>query len=145
VAVGRDAVIRHGVSLSEDVKVGTNCWVRPGATIKRSILLAGASVGDQLSRGLHHRPRLPCASGREDKRRHAHRRTITRAEIDFVVTWFVSRDTNTGLLKSPAEEIQPTVGSLAKGTAPSSNLLEMILPRSRSRGSETSGLDDYPL
>jgi NDP-sugar pyrophosphorylase family protein len=29
-----------------DVTVGSDCWIRPGATIKRSILLPGASVGD---------------------------------------------------------------------------------------------------
>jgi mannose-1-phosphate guanylyltransferase len=46
VLVGKDAVIGRGVTLSGDVTVGTDCWVRPGATIKRSILLPGASVGD---------------------------------------------------------------------------------------------------
>lgn len=63
VAVGRDAVIGHGVSLSEDVTVGPDCWVRPSATIKRSILLPGASVGDQayledciVGPGYHVRP-----------------------------------------------------------------------------------------
>lgn len=63
VAVGRDAMIGHGVSLSEDVTVGTDCWVHPGATIKRSILLPGASVGDQayledciVGHGYHVRP-----------------------------------------------------------------------------------------
>ena len=44
--VGRDAVIGRGVVLSGDVTVGTDCWIRPNATIKRSILLPGASVGD---------------------------------------------------------------------------------------------------
>jgi NDP-sugar pyrophosphorylase family protein len=34
------------VTLSGDVTVGTDCWIRPGATIKRSILLPGSSVGD---------------------------------------------------------------------------------------------------
>lgn len=46
VLVGKDAVIGRGVTLSGDVTVGTDCWVRPNATIKRSILLPGASVGD---------------------------------------------------------------------------------------------------
>src|SRR5919112_407113 len=46
IVVGRDAVIGRGVSLSGDVTVGTDCWIRPNATIKRSILLPGASIGD---------------------------------------------------------------------------------------------------
>ncbi len=46
VVVGRDAVVGRGVTLAGDVTVGTDCWVRPNATIKRSILLPGASVGD---------------------------------------------------------------------------------------------------
>jgi NDP-sugar pyrophosphorylase family protein len=46
VVVGRDAVIGRDVRIEGDVTVGTDCWVRPGATIKRSILLPGASVGD---------------------------------------------------------------------------------------------------
>lgn len=46
VVVGQDAVIGRGVTLAGDVTVGTDCWVRPNATIKRSILLPGASVGD---------------------------------------------------------------------------------------------------
>ena len=46
VLVGRDAVVGRGVTLSGDVTVGSGCWVRPDATIKRSILLPGASVGD---------------------------------------------------------------------------------------------------
>ncbi|MBV9455004.1 MAG: NDP-sugar synthase [Rubrobacter sp.] len=44
--VGRDVVIGRNVTLSGDVTVGTDCWIRPGATIKRSILLPGASIGD---------------------------------------------------------------------------------------------------
>ena len=46
VVVGRDAVVGRDVALSGDVTVGTDCWIRPGATIKRSILLPGANVGD---------------------------------------------------------------------------------------------------
>jgi mannose-1-phosphate guanylyltransferase len=46
VLVGRDAVIGRDVTLTGAVTVGTDCWVRPGATIKRSILLPGASIGD---------------------------------------------------------------------------------------------------
>src|SRR5919107_3288766 len=46
VLVGRDAVVGREVTLWGDVTVGSDCWVRPGATIKRSILLPGASVGD---------------------------------------------------------------------------------------------------
>jgi NDP-sugar pyrophosphorylase family protein len=47
IVVGQDAVIGRGVTLSGDVTVGTDCWIRPNATIKRSILLPGASVGDR--------------------------------------------------------------------------------------------------
>jgi mannose-1-phosphate guanylyltransferase len=46
VLVGRDAVIGRDVTLLGAVTVGTDCWIRPGATIKRSILLPGASIGD---------------------------------------------------------------------------------------------------
>jgi mannose-1-phosphate guanylyltransferase len=46
VVVGRDAVIGRGVVLSGDVTVGRDCRVGAGATIKRSILLPGASVGE---------------------------------------------------------------------------------------------------
>ena len=46
VVVGRDAVVGRGVVLRGDVTVGTECWIRPNATIKRSILLPGASVGE---------------------------------------------------------------------------------------------------
>ncbi|HJQ28547.1 MAG TPA: NDP-sugar synthase [Rubrobacter sp.] len=46
VLVGRDAVVGRDVKLLGDVTVGTDCWIRPNATIKRSILLPGASVGD---------------------------------------------------------------------------------------------------
>jgi mannose-1-phosphate guanylyltransferase len=46
VVVGQDAVVGRGVVLAGDVTVGTDCWIRPNATIKRSILLPGSSVGD---------------------------------------------------------------------------------------------------
>ena len=46
VVVGEDAVIGRDVVLSGYVTVGKDCWVRPYATLKRSILLPGASVGD---------------------------------------------------------------------------------------------------
>ena len=41
VVVGKDAVVGRGVTLSGDVTVGSDCWIRPNATIKRSILLPG--------------------------------------------------------------------------------------------------------
>jgi NDP-sugar pyrophosphorylase family protein len=47
VVLGRDVVIGRDVQIEGDVTVGTDCWIRPGATIKRSILLPGASVGDE--------------------------------------------------------------------------------------------------
>jgi NDP-sugar pyrophosphorylase family protein len=46
VFVGEDAVIGRNVSLSGYVTVGRDCWVRPGATIKDSVLLPGGTVGD---------------------------------------------------------------------------------------------------
>lgn len=46
VVVGRDAVIGRGVTLAGYAAVGTDCWIRPNATLKRTILLPGASVGD---------------------------------------------------------------------------------------------------
>ncbi len=46
VLVGRDAVVGRDVKLLGDVTVGSDCWIRPNATIKRSIMLPGASVGD---------------------------------------------------------------------------------------------------
>ena len=46
VVLEKDAVIGRGVTIIGDVTVGSDCWVRPGATIKRSILLPGSSVGD---------------------------------------------------------------------------------------------------
>ena len=45
-AVGEDAVLGREVFMSGHVTVGSGCWVRPRATIKRSILLPGGSVGD---------------------------------------------------------------------------------------------------
>jgi mannose-1-phosphate guanylyltransferase len=47
VMIGHDVVIGRGVTLVGDTTVGNGCWVRPGATIKRSILLPGSSVGDE--------------------------------------------------------------------------------------------------
>src|SRR5215211_5840829 len=44
--VGEDVVVGRDVVMSGHVTVGGGCWVRPRATIKRSILLPGASVGD---------------------------------------------------------------------------------------------------
>ena len=44
--VGEDAVVGRDVVMSGHVTVGSGCWVRPRATIKRSILLPGASVGE---------------------------------------------------------------------------------------------------
>ena len=44
--VGEDAVVGRDVVMSGHVTVGSGCWVRPHATIKRSILLPGVSVGD---------------------------------------------------------------------------------------------------
>lgn len=46
VVIGRDAVVGREVTLCDDVTVGSDCWVRPGATLRRTILLPGASVGD---------------------------------------------------------------------------------------------------
>jgi mannose-1-phosphate guanylyltransferase len=46
VMLGHDVVIGREVTLIGDITVGSGCWVRPGATIKRSILLPGCSIGD---------------------------------------------------------------------------------------------------
>jgi mannose-1-phosphate guanylyltransferase len=46
VVIGQDAVVGRGVTLIGDVTIGNGCWVRPGATIKRSILLPGSSIGE---------------------------------------------------------------------------------------------------
>src|ERR671933_1291741 len=45
VLAGEDAVIGREAVLSGYVTVGSECWISPSATIKRSILLPGASVG----------------------------------------------------------------------------------------------------
>ena len=45
VLIGKDAVVGRDVKLLGDVTVGSDCWIRPNVTIKRSILLPGASVG----------------------------------------------------------------------------------------------------
>ncbi len=45
VVVGSEVVIGRGATLVGETTVGSGCWVRPGATIKRTILLAGSSVG----------------------------------------------------------------------------------------------------
>ena len=46
VVLKQDAVIGREVRLIGDVTVGSDCWVRSGATIKRSILLPGSYVGE---------------------------------------------------------------------------------------------------
>jgi NDP-sugar pyrophosphorylase family protein len=46
VVLRQDAVIGRGVTLIGDTTVGNGCWVRPGATVKRSVLLPGSFVGD---------------------------------------------------------------------------------------------------
>jgi acetyltransferase-like isoleucine patch superfamily enzyme len=38
-------VVGRGVKLLGDVTVGSDCWIRPNATIKRSILLPGRAWG----------------------------------------------------------------------------------------------------
>ncbi len=45
IVLRQDAVIGPGVTVIGDTTVGSGCLVQPGATIKRSILLSGASVG----------------------------------------------------------------------------------------------------
>lgn len=45
VVLREDVVIGKGVTLVGDVTVGSGCRLRPGATVKRSILLPGSSVG----------------------------------------------------------------------------------------------------
>ena len=46
VLVGQGAVVGRDVTLSGGVTVGSGCRIRPNATIKRSTLLPGASIGD---------------------------------------------------------------------------------------------------
>jgi mannose-1-phosphate guanylyltransferase len=46
VVVGSDAVIGRETVLSGHVTVGSDCWIRPRSTIKRSILLPGGTIGD---------------------------------------------------------------------------------------------------
>jgi mannose-1-phosphate guanylyltransferase len=46
VVVGRDLVVGRDATLVGDTTVGSDCWVRPRTTIKRSILLPGSSVGE---------------------------------------------------------------------------------------------------
>ena len=45
--LGRDAVIGREATLSGSVTVGQECWVRPGATVKSSVLMPGAFVGEK--------------------------------------------------------------------------------------------------
>jgi NDP-sugar pyrophosphorylase family protein len=45
IVIRKDAVVGRGVTLAGDLTVGSGCWIRPGATVKRSILLPGSSVG----------------------------------------------------------------------------------------------------
>jgi mannose-1-phosphate guanylyltransferase len=45
IVLRQDAVVGQGVTLIGDVTVGSGCQIRPGATVKRSILLPGSSVG----------------------------------------------------------------------------------------------------
>ena len=47
VALGRDALIGQDVTFSGNVAIGQDCWVRQGATVKNSVLLPGASVGEE--------------------------------------------------------------------------------------------------
>lgn len=46
VVIGRDAVIGPAATLDGDVIVGHGCQVGAGATVKHSILLTGASIGE---------------------------------------------------------------------------------------------------
>jgi mannose-1-phosphate guanylyltransferase len=44
--VGPGAEVGPRVSLSDSVTIGRRCWVGSGATVKRSVLLPGAAVGN---------------------------------------------------------------------------------------------------
>lgn len=46
VLVGQDAVVGRRVTIEGHTTVGSGCWIRPAATLKRSILLPGACVGE---------------------------------------------------------------------------------------------------
>lgn len=46
VVLRQDAFIGRGATLVGDITVGRGCRIQPGATVKRSILLPGSSVGD---------------------------------------------------------------------------------------------------
>lgn len=46
IVISQDVVVGRGVTLSGDLTVGMGCKVLPGATVKRSILLPGSSIGD---------------------------------------------------------------------------------------------------
>jgi mannose-1-phosphate guanylyltransferase len=46
IVLSENAIIERGVALTGDTTVGSGCWIRPGATIKRSILFPGSWVGD---------------------------------------------------------------------------------------------------
>ena len=46
VLVGEEAVVGRGVTIEGNTTVGSGCRVRPAATLKRSILLPGACVGE---------------------------------------------------------------------------------------------------
>jgi mannose-1-phosphate guanylyltransferase len=46
VLIGEDVVIGRGVNIAGETTVGSGCWIRPTATVKRSILLPGACVGE---------------------------------------------------------------------------------------------------
>ena len=45
VLVGRDAVVGPRAELIGDTTIGSGCWISPGATVKRSILMPEACVG----------------------------------------------------------------------------------------------------
>jgi NDP-sugar pyrophosphorylase family protein len=46
-AIGSDVVVGTGVTLTGDASVGSGCWIRPRATVRRSVLLPGAVVGEE--------------------------------------------------------------------------------------------------